>query len=335
MELGNFAPDTVSVGDLFAGAFIPGMLLALSYGLWVAWKAFSDPKSAPALVMTDDERAGLWRRAIVALVPPMTLIIAVLGSIIGGVATPTENASVGSLGAIFLMIVKMMGDHYLDDGSGDERVMTSRLMLFWLGFLGVLIVTAWLGGAFGLLTLLVVCVILGSLMVLASGALRGTFVRTIVETNKSAMAITSMIFVILLGAIAFALVFTRMGGGDLVENFLANMPGGEVGALFVVMLIMFILGFFLDAFEIVFIVVPITAPILLILGIDPILLGVLIGLNLQTSFLTPPFGFSLFYLCGVAPASILTGTIYRGAVPFVAIQLLMVVLVYNVPKMAT
>jgi TRAP-type mannitol/chloroaromatic compound transport system permease large subunit len=323
------------VGDLFAGAFFPGLALAFLYGLYIAFRAFMDPASCPALPMTAEERSGLARRAVVALVPPMTLIIAVLGSIIAGIATPTESASVGSLGAIFLMIVKMLADHHLDDGSGNSAAMEKRLMSFWLGFLVVLIAVAAVGGAFGLLTLLLVAVILGSIVVLMTGALRARFGEIIRETNKSTMAITSMIFVILLGATAFALVFTRMGGGDLVENMLANMPGGQLGALFVVMAIMFILGFFLDTFEIVFIVVPITAPILLLMGMDPILLGVLIALNLQTSFLTPPFGFSLFYLRGVAPREIKTETIYRGVVPFVVIQLAMVVVVYNFPKAAT
>ena len=326
MELGNFAPDTISVGDLFAGAFIPGIGLALLYGLYIAFRAFMDPAACPALPMTDEEKRGLGRRTVVALVPPMALIIAVLGSIIAGVATPTESASVGSLGAIFLMIVKMLADHHLDDGSGNTEALEKRLMTFWLGFLGVLIAVGFFGGAFGLLTLLIVAVAAGSVVVLATGALRAKFTEVIVETNKSTMAITSMIFVILLGATAFALVFTRMGGGDLVQSMLEQMPGGQLGALFVVMLIMFILGFFLDTFEIVFIVVPITAPILL---------GVLIGINLQTSFLTPPFGFSLFYLRGVAPKSISTGTIYRGVVPFVIIQLAVLAFVYAFPKTAT
>ncbi len=335
MELGNFAPDTISVGDLFAGAFIPGIALAFLYGLYIAFRAFMDPKACPALPMSAEERRGLGRRAVVALVPPMALIIAVLGSIIAGVATPTESASVGSLGAIFLMIVKMLADHYLDDGSGNAEALEKRLMTFWLGFLAVLVAVGALAGAFGLLTLLIVAVLAGSVAVLASGALRPQFAAVIVETNRSTMAITSMIFVILLGATAFALVFTRMGGGDLVQTMLAEMPGGQIGALFVVMAIMFVLGFFLDTFEIVFIVVPITAPILLMMGIDPILLGVLIGINLQTSFLTPPFGFSLFYLRGVAPREIRTETMYRGVIPFVMIQALVLVTVYMFPKTAT
>jgi TRAP-type mannitol/chloroaromatic compound transport system permease large subunit len=335
MELGNFAPDTISVGDLFAGAFIPGIALALLYGLYIAFRAFMDPAACPALPMTAEEKRGLGRRTVVALVPPMALIIAVLGSIIAGVATPTESASVGSLGAIFLMIVKMLADHHLDDGSGNTEALEKRLMTFWLAFLGVLVAVGYFGGAFGLLTLLIVAVGVGSVVVLSTGALRSRFADVIRETNKSTMAITSMIFVILLGATAFALVFTRMGGGELVQGMLEQMPGGQLGALFVVMAIMFVLGFFLDTFEIVFIVVPITAPILLMMGLDPILLGVLIGINLQTSFLTPPFGFSLFYLRGVAPKSISTGTIYRGVVPFVIIQLAVLAFVYAFPKTAT
>lgn len=335
MEMGNFAPDTISVGDLFAGAFIPGMALAFLYGLYIAFRAFMDPASCPALPMTPEERRGLGRRTVVALVPPMALIIAVLGSIIAGVATPTESASVGSLGAIFLMIVKMLADHHLDDGSGNTEALEKRLMTFWLGFLAVLVAVGFFAGAFGLLTLLIVAVALGSVAVLATGALRGRFAEIIRETNKATMAITSMIFVILLGATAFALIFTRMGGGELVQGMLEQMPGGQLGALIVVMAIMFVLGFFLDTFEIVFIVVPITAPILLMMGIDPILLGVLIGINLQTSFLTPPFGFSLFYLRGVAPRTISTGTMYRGVVPFVIIQLSVLAVVYMFPKTAT
>lgn len=333
LALGNFAPDTVSVGDLFAGAFIPGIGLALLYGLWVAWRALRDPMAAPALVMTADERAGLGRRVVVALVPPITLIVAVLGSIIAGVATPTESASVGSVGAIFLCVVKLLADHFFGRGGDGEK--ERRLLWFWLGFLLVVVAIGAAGGPFGLLTFLIAAVALALLPILAIGPLRRDFLRILTESNTGTMTITSMVFIILLGATAFALVFTRLGGDVLVSDFLRAMPGGRLGALIVVMAIMFVLGFFLDTFEIVFIVVPITAPILLMLGMDPILLGVLIGLNLQTSFLTPPFGFSLFYLRGVAPPAITTGMIYRGAVPFVAIQLLALTAVYTVPQSAT
>ncbi|HZF76573.1 MAG TPA: TRAP transporter large permease subunit [Acetobacteraceae bacterium] len=333
MQRGNFAPDTVSVGDLFAGAFIPGIALAFLYGLWVAIRAMLDPKAAPALVMSRAEKAGLGRRIVIALIPPLALIVAVLGSIISGVATPTESASVGSVGAIFLCLMKLLGDHLLRNR---DQVLQERAMAgFWIGFLLFAVGLGWLTGPFGLLTFLLVAVVLALLPALSIPALRRSFVDVLVATNRSTLSISSMVFIILLGATAFALVFTRMGGDMLVQDLLRAMPGGDLGALIVVMAIMFVLGFFLDTFEIVFIVVPITAPILLLMGIDPILLGVLIGINLQTSFLTPPFGFSLFYLRGVAPKEITTGMIYKGIAPFVAIQLAVLSAVYMLPQSAT
>jgi TRAP-type mannitol/chloroaromatic compound transport system permease large subunit len=333
LAMGNLAPDTVSVGDLFAGAFIPGVGLAIIYALWVGFRALINPQSAPALIMTPEERAGLGRRVVIALIPPLALIVAVLGSIIAGVATPTESASVGSLGAILLAVVKLNAEHFL--GGKGAKALEQNLFRFWLGFLALIVVVGYVGGAFALLTFLMV-IILGALApIMASGKLRGEFFTTLYESSRGTMTITSMVFIILLGATAFALVFTRMGGDALVQDFLRSMPGGQTGAVMVVMAIMFVLGFFLDTFEIIFITVPITAPILIMLGVDPILLGVLIGLILQTSFLTPPFGFSLFYLRGVAPASITTGMIYRGIIPFVTIQLVVLMLVWNWPALAT
>jgi TRAP-type mannitol/chloroaromatic compound transport system permease large subunit len=144
-----------------------------------------------------------------------------------------------------------------------------------------------------------------------------------------------MVFVILLGAAVFSIVFRMMGGDDLVHDVLSDLPGGQVGALILVMAVMFLLGFILDTFEIIFIVIPITAPVLLNLGVDPVWLGVLVGVNLQTSFLTPPFGFSLFYLRGVAPGTVSTGHIYRGAIPFVALQVVALAILLSFPAMAT
>ncbi len=333
LALGNFAPDTVSVGDLFVGAFIPGMGLALLYGLWIAIRAMLDPACAPPVPMTAEEKAGLGQRVVVALIPPLTLISAVLGSIIAGVATPTEAASVGSMGAIFLCIVKLLADRWL--GGGDEVQRDRALMLFWIGFTVLLAAIAAVFGAFGLLTFLIIVVVAGTLAILADARLRPAFLDVMSYSNMSTMTITSMVFIILLGATAFALVFTRMGGDVLVQQFLNAMPGGKVGAVVLVMLIMFVLGFFLDTFEIIFIVVPITAPILLMMGMDPILLGVMIGLVLQTSFLTPPFGFALFYLRGVAPPAITTGMLYRGVIPFVIIQIVVLFFVFAVPQTAT
>jgi len=270
MAKGNFAPTPVSVGDLFAGAMLPGLLLVGLYLLFAIWKAVSDPKSCPATPVPENEKAQLRRDVLTALLPPLTLIIAVLGSILGGIATPTESASVGAVGAIVL-------------------AMSKRRFSF-------------------------------------------TMLR---EATTNTATVTSMVFVILLGASVFSIVFRMMGGDNLVHEFLTDLPGGAIGALIVVMAVMFVLGFILDTFEIIFIVIPITAPVLLNLGVDPVWLGVLVGVNLQASFLTPPFGFSLFYLRGVAPATVTTGHIYRGVAPFVVLQLIAIAILLSFPALAT
>lgn len=270
MSKGNFAPNPVSVGDLFAGAFIPGMLLVLLYLSWMIFKAITDPKSCPATPFSDEEKKGILKEVMTAMVPPLLLIIAVLGSILAGIATPTEAASVGAVGATVLAAL--------------------RWRLSW------------------------------------------TVLR---EAAISTATITSMIFIILFGASVFSIVFRQMGGDNLVHEFLSGLPGGAIGAMVVVMIIMFVLGFILDTFEIIFIVIPITAPILLMLGLDPIWLGVMVGVNLQTSFLTPPFGFSLFYLRGVAPNSVSTGMIYKGVIPFVCLQVLAIAILFVFPELVT
>lgn len=331
LAMGNFAPDTVSVGDLFAGAMIPSLILAGFYAAWVIFRAIVAPETCPPVPMTDEERRGLGRRVVSALIPPLVLIVAVLGSIVAGVATPTESASVGALGALFLAAVKLLADTHLG-APGDPR-RDLNLFWFWVGFLGVLGVTGWLFGGPGLLNLMVGVLILSLIAVAASGKLRRAYVDTLFRSCVSTMSITSMVFIILLGATAFALVFTQMGGTRMVRGFLEAMPGGEVGALLTVFAIIFVLGFFLDTFEILFIVVPITAPVLLMMGVDPIWLGVMMGVLLQTSFLTPPFGFSLFYLRGVAPNSISTMMIYRGAIPFVGLQILAIALLFVFPDL--
>jgi len=270
MAQGNFAPEPVSVGALFAGAFVPGLLLVGLYLLWMIIKAITDPNSCPATPVPEAEKRHLWREVLVALVPALALIVAVLGSILGGIATPTEAASVGSVGAMLLALVS---------------------------------------GRFSF--------------------------RVLKETAISTATMTSMIFIILFGASVFSIVFRMMGGYNLVHEFLTSMPGGVIGATIVVMFVMFLLGFILDTFEIIFIVIPITAPILLTLGLDPIWLGVAVGVVLQTSFLTPPFGFALFYLRGVAPVRVSTGMIYRGVVPFVILQLLAIVILFIWPELVT
>ncbi len=270
MAKGNFAPVPVSVGDLFAGALLPGMMLVGLYLAYVIFKAITDPDALPATPVSPADRATLGRDIMVALVPPLLLIMAVLGSILGGIATPTEAASVGAVGA----------------------------------------------------------------MVLA--ALRWRLSFTILrETVIATATITSMVFVILLGASVFSVVFRLMGGDNLVHEFLSNLPGGTLAAVAVVMAIMFLLGFILDTFEIIFIVIPITAPVLLALDVDPVWLGVIVGVNLQTSFLTPPFGFALFYLRGVAPADLPTSVIYKGIIPFVVLQVVAIAILFAFPGIVT
>jgi TRAP-type mannitol/chloroaromatic compound transport system permease large subunit len=333
LALGNFAADTVSVGDLFAGALLPSLVLVVLYSGYVIWRAIVAPETCPPVTMTAEERAGLLTRVVSSLIPPITLIVAVLGSIVAGVATPTESASVGAVGAMFLAAIRLLGNEVFG-AEGDPR-RDGRVLRFWLLFLAVLAAMAFFFGGVGLLNFMVISLALALVAILANGRLRKDYVETVFRASVSTMSITSMVFIILLGATAFALVFTQMGGGDLVRNFLEGMPGGTTGAVLTVFAIVFVLGFFLDTFEILFIVVPITAPVLLIMGVDPIWLGVMMGLLLQTSFLTPPFGFSLFYLRGVAPGWITTGQIYRGAVPFIALQLVALAVIWIFPDMAT
>ncbi|MBC2861168.1 TRAP transporter large permease subunit [Stappia sp. 28M-7] len=270
MSKGNFAPTPVSVGDLFAGALLPGLLLVGLYLSWTIFKAIVDPKSCPATPVPQEEKAHLFREVLTALLPPLMLILAVLGSILGGVATPTEAASVGAVGALVLAALRWR---------------------------------------------------------LSFSILRETAIAT--------ATITCMVFIILFGAAVFSIVFRLMGGDNLVHEFLSNLPGGTLAAVAVVMFIMFLLGFILDTFEIIFIVIPITAPILLALDVDPVWLGIIVGVNLQTSFLTPPFGFALFYLRGVAPHSVSTAMIYKGVLPFVCLQLLAIAILFIFPEIAT
>ena len=271
IDMGLFSPETVTVGDLFLGALIPGLLLVLAYTLYIVAKAIITPSSVPAIPQEErDAVDNLWLKVFSALVPPILLIGLVLGSILGGLATPTEAAAVGAIGAVILAIFK-----------------------------------------------------------------RNFNMETLTAVMRSTTQVSSMVFIILVGASIFSLVFRGFGGDDMVRDFLTDLPGGVWGALAVVMLVMFLLGFFLDFIEITFVVVPIVAPILLTMGLDPIWLGIMIALNLQTSFLTPPFGFALFYLRGVAPESISTGQIYRGVIPFIFIQLSMLGLLAVWPSLAT
>jgi len=269
LDQGIYSPETVSVGDLFAGALVPGLLLVLLYLAYLLLVAALRPQAMPAHEQHADRAVGAWQ-ALRALLPPLLLILAVLGSILGGFATPTEAAAVGAVGAMLL---------------------------------------AW-----------------------TRNQLQATILRDVV---RSTLEVSSMVFLILIGASVFSLVFRGFGGDELVEELLTQLPGGTFAAMLVVMLVMFLLGFVLDFIEITFVVVPIVAPILLAMGLDPVWLGIMIAINLQTSFLTPPFGFALFYLRGVAPESITTGQIYRGVVPFIGIQLAMLALLALLPWLAT
>ena len=269
IRMGVFTPKTVSVGDLFIGALIPGMILVGMYIAYLIFVAVTQPKKLPAL---PQEALGPieWGRLFKALIPPLVLMGSVLGSILAGVATPTEAASLGAIGALVLALLK-----------GQFNVARLR------------------------------------------------------EVSFSTAEISSMVFLILIGASLFSLVFRGFGGDVMIENVFAQLPGGVLGAFFLVMLVIFLLGFILDFIEIIFVVVPIVGPVLLSMGLDPVWLGVMIALNLQTSFLTPPFGFSLFYLRSVTPDSVPTTTIYRGVLPFILIQLTMLVVAYMFPEIIT
>jgi tripartite ATP-independent transporter DctM subunit len=268
-EMGIFSPKTVSVGDLFAGALIPGLMLVALYMLYILGLAFFRPALIPPHQREPGEQVT-FIRVIKALAPPLILIFAVLGSILKGLATPTEAAGVGGMGAMILALLR--GELNLE-----------RLQ----------------------------------------------------DIMRATLRISSMVFLILIGASIFSLVFRGYGGDDGVREILESLPGGVVGAVVVVMLVMFLLGFVLDFIEITFVVVPIVGPVLLAMGLDPVWLGIMIAINLQTSFLTPPFGFALFYLRGVAPPSVSTAQIYRGAIPFVAIQLFALLLIAAFPALVT
>lgn len=275
LSMGIFSPKTVSVGDLFIGALGPGLLLVVAYSGYVAVTAWLKPHLAPPI-----DREALKRELNVSgsigplllkgLVPPLVLIIAVLGSILGGFATPTEASAVGAFGALMLAL-----------------------------------------------------------------AYRKLNLAMLKEVLRSTTQVTSMVFLILIGAALFSLVFRAYGGEHLVAHLFDSMPGGVIGATIVVMLVIFLLGFILDYIEITFVVVPIVGPVLLAMGVDPIWLGIMIAINLQTSFLTPPFGFALFYLRGVAPNTIPTTTIYRGVLPFIVIQVSVLIALAFVPELAT
>ena len=271
LDMGIFSPETISVGDLFVGAVIPGLLLVGLYIVYLLFIALTKPAAMPAIPPdTHDSDKQIIEAVLLSLLPPLLLIVAVLGSIIGGLATPTEAAAIGAVGAMLL--------------AASKKQLTRE---------------------------------------------------NLTEVVRSTTRVTSMVFMILIGASLFSLVFRGFGGDELVQELLSDLPGGKITAVFIVMLVMFLLGFVLDFIEITFVVVPIVGPVLLAMGVDPIWLGIMIAINLQTSFLTPPFGFALFYLRGVAPDTIKTTHIYKGVMPFILIQIIAMGLIAYWPTLAT
>jgi tripartite ATP-independent transporter DctM subunit len=267
---GILVPVPVTAIDLFAGALIPGLILVSLYVLWQIFLAIFKPHTCPAIQSLDELEKPKLTHLLKTILPPLFLIIIVLGSILVGIATPTESAAVGAVGASTL---------------------------------------AWQRGN---LTL-----------------------RILKKVSQETTKISSMVFIILIGASMFSLVFRGFGGDTVIEEFLKDLPGGAFSAMLLVMVVMFFLGFFLDFIEIIFVIVPIVGPILIALGFDPLWLGVMIAVNLQTSFLTPPFGFALFYLRGVVPNEVKTSHIYQGVMPFIIIQLIGLSLFWTFPGIVT
>lgn len=323
----------ISVGDLFQGAIVPGLMLVGLYAAYIFAVGFFRPAAAPAAGWPQGVTAWTFiRRIAYAMLPPIILIIAVLGSILSGYATPTRGAALGALGAILLAAYKLNPDR---KGVRMGAVMAAGGFMLLLGAdispVDIrLSQDAWTGQEYVVTGI----ALLGAAFVFAGSALalfRLLASKHLADVSRSTMHITSMVFMILIGATVFSLVFRGFGGDEMVANALQAAPGGKWGALALVMIVMFLLGFFLDFIEITFVVVPLVAPVLLAMGMDPIWLGILMALNLQTSFLTPPFGFALFYLRGVAPDAVKTSAIYKGVLPFIGIQILVIALVAGFP----
>jgi len=332
--IGNWSPEPVSVGDLFAGALLPGLLLVGLYILYQLAMAWLKPESSPAMPRELDERAGpaLWWHLMQSLVPPIVLIVAVLGSILAGVATPTEAAAVGAVGALLLAGVRL------------DRAHAAPMYIAGACLIGMLILSAVFDLRLARTKIPVddqIAIYIAELFTL--GLVWGLMVslmrvyrtKILHDVMRTTMQVSAMVFAILIGAALFSLVFRGLGGDVIVHEFLSELPGGAMGAMAVVMLVIFFMGFFIDWIEISFVVVPIVAPILLQFDIHPVWLGVMIAMNLQTSFLTPPVGFALFFLRGVAPPEVTTMHIYKGVAPFVLIQLVALALLAVYPGMAT
>ncbi len=323
---GKFTIDTISVGQIFAAALLPGLLLVALYIAYIFTRAILDPDLAPP-VAESRRRPGVGAVAR-AVLPPLILIVAVLGSILGGIATPTEAASVGAVGALIMAGARL--------GVSLRLILTGALAFVALAIAaGVAPVRLqrmdadfvdWtLGGVYAVLAFAGIAALIVSI---ARAARR----RVLVPALTSTLSVTAMIFATILTASVFSLVFVGLGGGERIEQILTAMPGGAFGALVFCMLLTFVLGFFLDFVEITVILLPLIAPPLILMGHDPIWLSILFAINLQTSFLTPPFGFSLFYLRGAAPKEITTGHIYAGVAPFIGLQIAGVAIIWLFPE---
>jgi len=328
-EQGKFAVEALSVGQFFAAAIVPGLLLVTLYLLYILIRGALRPQDMPPA------QIGLARpdlhEVAAAIVPPVLLIFAVLGAILGGIATPTEAASVGAIGAL-LMAGRKIGLH-------PRLILTGAAALILLGLLAGAYPVRLQRNDNGALEWMIggVYILLAVIGLGAVGlALRATVQKRIIhDAMSSTLTMTAMIFATILAAGFFSLVFIGLGGEERVAHILENLPGGPGGGLLFVMVFVFILGFFLDFVEISVIVLPLVVPSLILMGHDPVWLGILLAINLQTSFLTPPFGFSLFYLRAAAPPEIRTGQIYKGVVPFIGLQALGVTLIWVAPFLAT
>ena len=330
--IGNWSPEPVSVGDLFAGALLPGLMLVGMYILYQLIIAVIKPETSPPIPKEELEVDGLGRRIFRALVPPIVLIVAVLGSILAGVATPTEAAAVGAVGAILLAGLRTHEGSgipiYIAGGSLIAMLVLSNTMDLRMAMNEI-------SGANMISIIAAITCTAGLAYGIFTGIKRTYKNGVLIDVNRSTLQISSMVFVILIGASVFSLVFRGLGGDDFVHKLLSGLPGGAIGAMIVVMAVMFVLGFFLDFIEITFVVVPMVAPVLLKMDLNPVWLGVMMAMNLQTSFLTPPFGFALFYLRGVAPPEVTTMHIYKGVLPFVIIQIIGLMLLAYFPALAT
>ena len=261
-NMGIFSQQTVTVGDLFIGAIVPGIMICLGYLIYTIYQNYKNPN----ILFDPEANSASFKDIFKTLALPLLLIILVLGSIIAGIATPTEASAIGAMGALLIVLIN-----------------------------------------------------------------RGLTFDFIKEASQKTAIVSTMIFTILIGASIFSLIFRGVGGDDLIDLIFGSLPGGPYTALIFVLMFVFLLGFILDFIEICYVIVPLVAPPLLMMGFDPVWLAILLAINLQTSFLTPPFGFSLFYLRGVADESIKTSEIYQGVIPFIIIQLLVLVTVLLVP----